>query len=203
MQKINVILQEAALTAKELDSTGMLLSELGALTRERDELLATLVAVRGQSVQAQRVGQRYQTACGELETRIDAMAAELSELRQVSRSWCRARAAAVRIETRWWQWKDSEDQNLAAQEIAAEFVLCLRFLGVRLPDSELLKSMVESAQPVTSETPTDVNATQPLYDAVVALETATSALEDTLRRCVVEDSAEELPKEANALTSEE
>lgn len=184
MQKINVILEEAARTAQELDSTGMLLSELGALTRERDDLLAALTSVRGQSIQAQRVGQRYQTACGELETRIDAMAAELAELRQVSRAWGRARAAAVRIENRWREWKESEDQNLAAREVAQEFVLCLRFLGVRLPSDELLESMLDAAQPATSDAPTDVNATGPLYDAVTELERATSSLEETLSRCI-------------------
>lgn len=184
MQKINVILEEAARTANELDPTGMLISELGALTRERDDLLATLVAVRNQSIQAQRVGQRYQTACGELEQRSDSMAAELAELRQVSRSWSRARAAAVRIENRWREWTESENQKIAAREIAAEFVQVLRFLGVRLPSNELLETVRDAAQPSNSDAPTDVNATGPLYDAVTALERATSSLEEAVSRCI-------------------
>lgn len=157
-QAINVISAEAQRTAGETDPTGMVRTELAALERERLDLLCTLQVVRGQSLQAQRVGQRYQTACAELEARCDVMAQELFDLRQVQRAFSRARSGAVKIETIWKQWKEGDEDY--SHEIAIEFREVLRFLGVRLPMSEVLRASVEESQELPSEAPTDVEASK-------------------------------------------
>lgn len=154
--KINVIVQEAIQTARECDQTGMLVGELATLYQERDELLKVLKVLREQAAAAMRVGQRYQSACCELEARIDSMAERKMDLEQTERAFSRARCAAVRAQAAWDGWNSTSDE-LSSTTFAKELFDSFRFLGVRLSAENLLDILVKHPAMDDAE-PTDVEA---------------------------------------------